>query len=200
LRIAGWHDTDGDGILDKDGRKLELSISASAGQLNRERTELVLREQYKQVGIGLKIRNHNGTVLYGTYEDNGILKRGKFDIAMYAWLSSPDPATKEALYSSKNIPPRGQNHPRIDHRELSKLLAQGSAEVDQRKRVEIYRRVSEILVEEVPVIPLFWYTSVDPCIEKLRNYRPNPTQSADTWNANTWYLLDQPLPEQSARR
>ncbi|MGD8414190.1 MAG: peptide ABC transporter substrate-binding protein, partial [Candidatus Latescibacterota bacterium] len=107
LRIAGWHDTDGDGILDKDGRKLELSISASAGQLNRERTELVLREQYKQVGIDLKIRNHNGTVLYGTYEDNGILKRGKFDIAMYAWLSSPDPATKEALYSLKNIPPRG---------------------------------------------------------------------------------------------
>jgi peptide/nickel transport system substrate-binding protein len=200
LRIAGWHDTDGDGFLDKNGRKLELSISASAGQLNRERTELVLREQYSRVGIDLKIRNHNGTVLYGTYEDNGILKRGKFDLAMYAWLSSPEPATKEALYSSKNIPPRGQNHPRIDHRELTELLAKGSAEVDEGKRVEIYRRVSEILVEEVPVIPLFWYTSVDPCIEKLRNYKPNPTQSADTWNANTWYLLDQPLPAQSARR
>ena len=200
LRLAGWHDTDNDGFLDKDGRKLELSITASAGQLNRERTELVLREQYSQVGIDLSIRNYNGTVLYGTYEDGGILKRGKFDIAMYAWLSSPEPATKEALYSSKNIPPRGQNNPRIDNRELTELLAKGSTEVDEDKRVEIYRRVSEILVEEVPVIPLFWYTSVDPCIEKLQNYRPNPTQSADTWNANTWYLLDQPLPTQSAGR
>lgn len=200
LRIAGWHDTDHDGFLDKDGRKLKLSITASAGQLNRERTELVLREQYRQVGIDLTIRNHNGTVLYGTYEDGGILKRGKFDLAMYAWLSSPEPATKEALYSSKNIPPKGQNHPRIDDPELTELLARGSAEVDEAKRVEIYRRVSEILVEEVPVIPLFWYTSVDPCVEKLRNYRPNPTQSADTWNASTWYLLDQALPTQSASR
>ena len=78
------------------------------------------------------------------------------------------------------------------------MLARGSTEVDEDKRVEIYRRVSEILVEEVPVIPLFWYTSVDPCIEKLQNYRPNPTQSADTWNASTWYLLDQPIPTQSA--
>lgn len=200
LRIAGWHDTDGDGFLDKDGRKLELSITASAGQLNRERTELVLREQFSQIGVDLKIRNYNGTVLYGTYEDEGILKRGKFDIAMYAWLSSPDPATKEALYSSKNIPPRGQNNPRIDHAELTRLLARGSTEVDAEKRIEIYRRVSKILVEEVPVIPLFWYTSVDPCTERLRNYRPNPTQSADTWNASTWYLLDQPLPNQSASR
>jgi peptide/nickel transport system substrate-binding protein len=200
LRMAGWHDTDGDGFVEKDGRKLELSITASAGQLNRERTELVLREQYRQIGVDLEIRNYNGTVLYGTYEDGGILKRGKFDIAMYAWLSSPEPATKEALYSAKNIPPRGQNNPRINHRELTQLLAKGSTEVDVTKRVEIYRRVSGILVEEVPVIPLFWYTSIDPCTERLQNYRPNPTQSADTWNAGAWYLLDQPLPAQSASR
>jgi peptide/nickel transport system substrate-binding protein len=200
LRFAGWTDTDDDGIRDKDGEKLELTITASAGQLNRQRTELVLREQYRQVGVDLSIRNYNGTVLYGTYEDGGILKRGKFDIAMYAWLSSPEPATKEALYSSKNIPPRGQNNPRIDHKELTRLLAGGSTEVDPDKRVAIYRRVSEILVDEVPVIPLFWYTSVDPCTVKLRNYRPNPTQSADTWNAASWYLLDQPIPTQSALR
>jgi peptide/nickel transport system substrate-binding protein len=194
LQRAGWHDSDGDGILDKDGKNLKLSITTSAGQLNRQRTELVLRDQYRQVGIDLEIRNYNGTVLYGTYEDGGILKRGKFDIAMYAWLSSPEPATKEALYSSKNIPPRGQNYPRISNRALTRLLAEGSTEVDPAKRKEIYRRVSAILVEEVPVIPLFWYTSVDPCTDRLQNFRPNPTQSADTWNANTWYLLDQPVP------
>lgn len=200
LRQAGWNDSDGDGIRERSGRKLELKIATSAGQLNRQRTELVLRQQYRQIGVDLKIQNYNATVLYGTYEDGGILKRGKFDVAMYAWLSSPEPATKEALYSSKNIPPRGQNNPRIDHAELTKLLTRGSTEVDQGRRIEIYRRVSEILIDEVPVIPLFWYTSIDPCTDRLQNYRPNPTQSADTWNANTWYLVDQPLPTQSARR
>ncbi len=200
LRKAGWTDENGDGFRQKNGQKLKLTITASAGQLNRQRTELVLREQYRQVGIDLEIRNYNGTVLYGTYEDGGILKRGKFDIAMYAWLSSPEPATKEALYSSKNIPPRGQNNPRINHKELTRLLSRGSTEVDIAKRIDIYRRVSEILVDEVPVIPLFWYTSVDPCTEKLMNYRPNSTQSADTWNASLWFLLDQPIPTESASR
>jgi peptide/nickel transport system substrate-binding protein len=193
LRAAGWHDSDGDGIRERDGKPLKLTITTSSGQINRERTELVLRDHLQQVGIEVEIRNYNPTVLYGTYEDGGILKRGKFDIAMYAWLSSPEPATKEALYSAKNIPPNGQNHPRIDNAELTELLRRGSTEVDPTRRVEIYHQVAEILVDEMPVIPLFWYTSIDPCNARLRNFRPNPTQSADTWNASAWYLAPSTL-------
>lgn len=196
LKAAGWQDSDGDGIADRDGKALRLHIATSSGQPNRERTELVLREQYRKIGVDLLIRNYNPTVLYGTYVDRGILKRGKFDLAMYAWLSSPEPATKEALYSGKNLPPNGQNHPRINHPELTRLLAEGSTEVDPEKRRELYFRVAEILVEEVPVIPLFWYTSLDPCTDRLQNFRPNPTQSADTWNAATWYLQS---PSKSSR-
>jgi peptide/nickel transport system substrate-binding protein len=188
LRAAGWHDTDGDGIVDRDGKPLRLQLTTSAGQVNRERTQLVLRDHLLQVGIDVVIRNYNSTVLYGTYEDGGILKRGKFDIAMYAWLSSPEPATKEALYSANNVPPHGQNHPRIRNARLTELLQRGSTEVDTAERVEIYHEVAAILVEEMPVVPLFWYTSIDPCTDRLRNYRPNPTQSADTWNAAQWYL------------
>jgi len=188
LRAAGWHDTDGDGIVDKNGAPLKLMLTTSAGQVNRERTELVLRDQLREVGIDVDIHNYNPTVLYGTYEDGGILKRGKYDIAMYAWLSSPEPASKEALYSAKNIPPEGQNNPRINNPELTELLREGSTEVDPARRVEIYHKVADILVDETPVVPLFWYTSIDPCDERLRNYHPNPTQSADTWNAAQWYL------------
>jgi peptide/nickel transport system substrate-binding protein len=188
LRDAGWADDDGDGILEKDGKDLSLMITATSGQANRKRTQLVLREQYRDVGIDLSIRNYNSTVLYGTYEDGGILKRGKFDIGMYAWLSSPEPATKEALYSYKNIPPNGQNNPRFHHERISQLLQQGSNELDEAKRIAIYHEISNILVDESPVVPLFWYTSLNPCTIKLQNFKPNPTQSADTWNAATWYL------------
>jgi peptide/nickel transport system substrate-binding protein len=190
LHQAGWIDSDSDGILEKDGRKLVLTISATSGQVNRERTEVVLMDQYKKVGVDLKIRNYNSAVIYGTYEDGGILKRGKYDLAMYAWLSSPEPASKEAIYSAENIPPKGQNNPRIKDERLSVLLKQGSNEVDEKKRIEIYKKISEILVDEAPVIPLFWYTSIDACTDRLRNLKPNPTQSADTWNANEWYLVE----------
>jgi peptide/nickel transport system substrate-binding protein len=188
LRDAGWIDHDGDGIREKDGRDLTLTITATAGNTDRENTELVLQRQYRDVGIDLQIKNYNATALYGSYEDGGILKRGKFDIAMYAWLSSPEPATKTTLYGIDNIPPHGQNHPRIRHAQLTELLDRGASEVDVNIRVKLYHRVADILVQEMPVIPLFWYTTVDLCDATLRNYKPNPTQSSDTWNANTWHL------------
>jgi peptide/nickel transport system substrate-binding protein len=190
LRDAGWTDADGNGVLEKDGNELVLTISATAGNPDREKTELVLQKQYRDIGIDLRIENHNATVLYGSFEDGGVLKRGKFDIAMYAWLSSPEPATKSALYAADNIPPNGQNHPRIRHAQLTELLDRGSSEVDEDIRRKLYHQISDILVEEMPVIPLFWYTTVDLCSARLHNYKPNPTQSADTWNANTWYLAD----------
>jgi peptide/nickel transport system substrate-binding protein len=190
LQDAGWVDTDGDGIRDKGGRPLVLTVSATSGNPDRERTEVVLRDQYRQVGVDLRIKNYSPSVLYGSYDDHGILKRGRFDIAMYAWLSSPEPATKQSLYGKENIPPSGQNHPRIRHDELTQLLDRGANELDPERRVEIYYQVADILVDEVPVIPLFWYTSVDVGTKRLHNFRPNPTQSADTWNANTWYVAD----------
>lgn len=190
LLEAGWRDADGDGILDRGGKPLKLSISASAGQPNRERTELVLKEQWKQVGVDLQLDNYGPTVLYGTYEDGGILKRGKFDVAMYAWLSSPAPSRRDALYAASSIPPNGQNHPRFANADVTRLLEQGSTEPDSLARNSIYRRLQDILVEESPVIPLFWYTAIDPVSERLRNFRPNATQSADTWNAAQWYLAD----------
>lgn len=187
LHEAGWVDNDGDGILEKEGRELQLTITATAGNEDREKTELILQKLYKEVGVDLKIRNYVSTVLYGSYEDGGILKRGKFDIALYAWLSSPEPATKASLYGLDNIPPRGQNNPRFRHERLSELLEEGAREFDRDRRIRIYHEVAEILVTEVPVIPLFWYTTVDLCREGVESYRPNPSQSADTWNANRWY-------------
>jgi peptide/nickel transport system substrate-binding protein len=198
LRDAGWVDRNGDGIREKDGQDLTLTITATAGNPDRENAELVLQRQYRDVGIDLRIKNYNATALYGSYEDGGVLKRGKFDIAMYAWLSSPEPATKTTLYGIDNIPPNGQNHPRIQHAQLSELLDRGASEVDVETRIRLYHRAADILVQEMPVIPLFWYTTVDLCRTTLRNYRPNPTQSSDTWNANTWYLSP-PAAELSSR-
>lgn len=192
LLEAGWKDIDGDGICERNGQPLKLSIAASAGQPNRERTELVLRDQWRQVGVDLELGNYGPTVLYGTYEDGGILKRGKFDVAMYAWLSSPAPSRREALYASTSVPPYGQNHPRFMNDEVTHLLEQGSTETDTAARAQIYRRVQDILVDEAPVIPLFWYTAIDPVTTRLQNFRPNATQSADTWNAAQWYLSGAP--------
>jgi len=156
--------------------------------LNRERTELVLKEQYRKVGIDLEIKNYHPTLLFASYDDGGLLRRGEYQIALYASLNPPDPSTMEGSYSENFIPPRGQNFSRIRVPELTKLLSRGGRSVDFEERKKIYSEVEKILAEEVPVIPLLWVTQLDVMPERLHNYRPNPTQSSDTWNAAVWWL------------
>jgi len=188
LAGEGWVDRDGDGVREKDGKSLKLTISTTAGRLNRERTELVLKEQYRKVGIDLEIKNYHPTLLFASYDDGGLLRRGEYQIALYASLNPPDPSTMEGSYSENFIPPRGQNFSRIRVPELTKLLSRGGRSVDFEERKKIYSEVEKILAEEVPVIPLLWVTQLDVMPERLHNYRPNPTQSSDTWNAAVWWL------------
>ncbi len=188
LGEAGWVDRDGDGIREKGGKRLELSISTTTGNLNRERTELLLREQLGRIGFDLHIENHHPSVMFASYDEGGILKTGRFDMALYAFLAPPDPSTKEGSYSERFLPPTGQNYSRIRNGRLTELLAQGSRSVDFEKRREIYGEVAMLLAEEVPIVPLLWVTQLDAMPEALRNYRPNPTQSGDTWNASEWWL------------
>jgi peptide/nickel transport system substrate-binding protein len=188
LSEAGWVDRDGDGVREKNGARLALAISAMTGNLNRERTEMVLREQYRRIGVDLGIRNYTPGELYASWDENGVLRRGTFDVALYAVLTPPDPSNKDGTYSEGFLPPKGQNFTRIRNERLSRLLAQGSRTVLFAERKKIYDEAAAIVAEEAPVIPLLWVTQLDVMPRALVNYRPNPTQSGDTWNANEWWL------------
>jgi len=188
LAAAGWVDRDGDGIREKNGAPLKLIVSTTTGNLNRERTEMVLKEQYRRLGVDLGVRNYTPSELYASYDEGGILRRGSYDIALYAVLTPPDPSTKDGSYSAAFIPPKGQNFTRIRNERLTRLLAEGSATVLFAERKKIYDEVASILAEEAPMVPLLWVTQLDCMPEALVNYRPNPTQSGDTWNANEWWL------------
>jgi peptide/nickel transport system substrate-binding protein len=188
LDEAGWIDRDGDGIREKGERRLELSITTTAGRLNRERTELLLRQQYGRIGVDLTVKNHHPTVMFASFDEGGTLKNGSFDIALYAFLTPPDPSTKEGSYSERFLPPAGQNYSRIRNGELTELLSRGSRTISFAERKKIYDEVAVLLAEEVPIIPLLWVTQLDVMPAALLNYRPNPTQSGDTWNAHEWRL------------
>ncbi len=188
LDEAGWIDGNGDGIREKEGKPLALTISATTGNQNRERTEMVLREQYRKIGVDLEVKNFDPSVLFASYDEGGILRKGAFDIALYASLNPPDPSNKDGSYSERFIPPAGQNFTRIRSAEISRLLAEGGRTVPFAERKKIYDKVSVLVAEQAPVVPLLWVTQLEAMPESLQNYRPNPTQSGDTWNANEWWL------------
>ncbi len=56
LSRAGWLDTDGDGILDKDGKQLRVELIVPTGEANADMVALVVQSQLKDIGVCLSIK------------------------------------------------------------------------------------------------------------------------------------------------
>jgi len=55
LADAGWKDSDGDGIVEKNGLKAEINILYPSGDSGRQAVAMAAAQQLKEIGIGLSV-------------------------------------------------------------------------------------------------------------------------------------------------
>jgi len=186
LEQNGWVDKNKDGVREKKREILRLQITSTSGRNLRVMTEEVIQQQLKKIGIDLTIKNYISSVLFNFKGDGGILEQGKFQMALFSWHSSPDPSILENLFSKNFLPNRGQNFARIHHNKLTSLLEKGAVTMNLPERTRIYHQVSDILVEELPILPLLRSVKVLAFPKALKNVKPNPTQIGTSWNCHEW--------------
>lgn len=193
LEGAGWVDSNGDGIREKGGVKLSLEISTPAGSQLRELTEQLLQEQFKAVGIDLVVNNVPAATLFGSWAENGKLKRGDFDIVEDTWGADLDPDDfLSTLFTSDQIPTAandgaGWNFFRLQDAELDQAIAAGRASLDQTVRKEAYRTAAQQIAENIVYIPLYKRSTIDAFRSAVSGQQPNPW-SEFTWNAEDWMV------------
>lgn len=187
LDEAGWK-VGKDGVREKDGQRFAVSISTTAGRKPRELTELLVQHYLKQVGIQVSIDNYPGAILFGPHPD-GHLRGGKYDMALYAWVSNVDP-NNIFLWHSGSIPPNGQNLVRLRNPEMDRLTEAGRLTLDPEERKRIYQRTQMVLAEDVPMIPLLWWTNLDVATSKLLNFKPSGAANGNMWNVHEWQLRE----------
>jgi peptide/nickel transport system substrate-binding protein len=185
LDEAGWKVGKG-GIREKDGKPFHISISTNAENATRTQIEQVLKEEWKKIGVDLEIRNYDGTTLFGD-----ILENMKFDLILFAWVTGADP-DEWTMYHSSQIPsPQnqvGQNYASYRNEEVDRLLAAGRATDDRKERIKSYARVQEILSQDVPLFPIYYYVNVNVSPKKMVNFRPAAFTNGFTWNIADWQL------------
>lgn len=195
LEEAGWTDEDGDGIREKDGTRLSLEITTPAGQAIREQTEQVLQEQFAAIGVELTINNVPAATLFGNWDENGMLKRGDFDIVMDTWGADLDPAAfLSTLFKSDQIPTEdnageGWNFFRLQDSELDAAIEAGSASLDQEERKDAYRVAAERIIDNLVYIPLYKRALINAFSSNVQGEEGNPWDEF-TWNAEEWSLSE----------
>lgn len=174
-----------DGIFAKDGRKLSFSLATTAGNKVRESVAEAIVQQLREAGIEAEVKYSNSAEFF-----NEILKKRRFEAAMFAWSGTADP-DNTSLWHSKKIPGRGngyegQNYAGWQNPQIDLLTEEAVHTVDIEARKQAYFRIEEILKEECPVIPLYFYANIDAVKKTVVNYTPNPTPAGSLWNAWQW--------------
>lgn len=57
LEAAGWKDSDGDGIVEKDGKACEFDVIAPGNDMDRYNLAMALAEDAKNIGIKINVKN-----------------------------------------------------------------------------------------------------------------------------------------------
>lgn len=191
LDEAGWRPAR-DGTREKEGQRLQLSIS-STPEKPRSLVTRLLAERWREIGVQLEVKAEPAAVLLGPWRENGLRARGNFDILLYAASAGSDPQNDFFnRYHSRNIPTAanngaGSNFNRLQDPDLDRLLEAAGATTDRARRKELYGQINQRLNASHANIWLYARSSVDAYRRDVGGLLPNPWNGA-TFNTEDWYL------------
>jgi peptide/nickel transport system substrate-binding protein len=185
LDEAGWR-LRADGLRYRRGVPLRLVMVGFYGSSTTAEAEQWIRNQWREVGVEVVVRNYSSNKLYATRSDGGIEQNGEFDVAFEEWANGVDPDESQ-LYLCSLRPPAGWNiyhycDPRLDAAEAKALT-----DYARTARKADYARVQAVLDEDLPLFVLWFQQRQDVVNIDLKNYRPAQAVSP-FWNSWQWEI------------
>ena len=138
LDDAGWKDTDGDGIRDKNGTPLHLNWLIYTESTWPGTLSSMAYDSWSQIGVDLEITQMDFNTVSSTVMDAEPGQKD-FDIYTMGFSLSADPDPTGGLYDADAYVAGGFNASGFRDDKSQELIAEGLAEFDQDKRAEIYK-------------------------------------------------------------
>lgn len=138
LEEAGWTDTDGDGVRDKDGVKLSLDWLVYPEATWPGTLSGMAYDSWKQIGVELNIKTLDFNTVAEVAMDAAPGEKD-FDIYTMGFSLSADPDPTGGLFDYDAYSAGGYNASGFYDERSQELIKLGLAEFDQDKRAEIYK-------------------------------------------------------------
>jgi peptide/nickel transport system substrate-binding protein len=194
LDEAGWIDTDGDGIRDKDGVPLSFGHSTTSGNQVRENLQVFFQQNLKDIGVDMHIENYPAATLFGGCADNGIFGTGNFD--MMGFTNKPASIDLAQEWSDFFLcdavkdcqtNPAGSNAWGYCDEKANAALICAVNELDSDKRLACIKEAQALIYDDM--IALYVYDRLDVYAANKRIGGFNPTVFGSwTWNYTDWFV------------
>lgn len=188
LDEAGWVDSDGDGVRDKDGVALELRYVTNQRQIRMD-VQAIVQQALADLGVSIVLENYPSEIFFASYVDDGPTARGRYDIQEFSSPTNfPDPDVNRWLCNEipSDEKPEGINDQGYCSEELDALFAAQASETDPAARIEIFHEIDQMITDEVIWVGV-WY---DPDLWAINDRVQNTLVSgADPfWNIANWEI------------
>jgi len=167
LADAGWTDTDGDGIVDKDGTKLSFQIMYGSGSPATDQIVAAIQEYWKAVGVD----GQPNPVDFGQVLVPALTTNFNFELCLlgFQW----DPTGDQSAMFSTDAYGAGFNAMKYSNPEVDKLYEEAAKELDDQKRVDLLIQATNIVNEDLPVAVLWFRSDRTGYNKRLHNFTPN---------------------------
>ncbi len=150
LAEAGWEDTDGDGILDKDydgsGVRKPFTftfIIPSSSTLIRKWASIIEQDMLKA-----KIKPVIKPIEWSVYTQS--LDERDFDVCSLLWTGGIEGDPYQIWHGSGANRQGSSNYVGYDSEEANQLIEEGRRTIDKEKRYEIYKKLHEVINRDQP--------------------------------------------------
>lgn len=148
LEEAGWRDSDGDGVLDRDGVRFQFTITIPSGNPVNEQMLLAYQQQLYRLGIEMNVQK----VEWSIYAAK--LRKHEFDACMLAWInSSPEGDPYQVWHSTQAD--GGSNYIAYQDPEVDSLIETIRGTFDDGERSALFRALNAKILEDQPLMPIF---------------------------------------------
>ncbi len=190
LDEAGWTDSDGDGIRDKDGAPMHVVFLTSITP-NRQGAQEIVSNALESIGVIVEPKSVDSSVFLGPPDESTNTRRQFYaDLEEFAFSNkSPDPTAylkgwtcDETAQQADNW--SNSNWARYCNPAYDALYARAMAEQDEAKRIELFIALNDFLIRDVALIPLIDLAMIATISDRLTGISLTP------WDVDVWSIAD----------
>jgi peptide/nickel transport system substrate-binding protein len=165
LKEAGWQDTDNDGILIKNGKRFEVTLSYDTNDLTYRALSEAIQEQLRSVGIEVK----HIPIQYNTYYD--ILPKKNFDLVLVGqWYIPHDEPSNfyKQYFTSKGF--YSFYHSDV----MDQLVDELFDSIDSAKRIKLHYALQKEIMDNVLAVFIDNDLNVWAMRDNIQGFNPYP--------------------------
>jgi peptide/nickel transport system substrate-binding protein len=170
-----------DGIYQKGGKRLSFEMMTTQANPLRSNTIDVITQQLKPVGI--EIKKFLNPDIFAGKEKPRSLEGGQFQIALFAWVSSPFISGNQSLYQSPQGDNVAQNYTRGGDPRVDKLFPEINAATDDKTAQDLGNQVDKLLWDDLYTIPLYQKPTFLAYNSNYTGFQENASLAGPLWDS-----------------